>query len=92
MSGTEIAADAAKVATDALEAAPAIEAGVTTVSGDIQTGHPLTAASDAASALSSTLSTVAASGTIGNKDTAHVTLASELAGLLSKFLALLADL
>lgn len=92
MSGTEIAADAAKVATAAVEAAPAVEAGVTAVTGDIQAKHPLAAASDAAAALSTTLSAVAQSGTLGNKDTAHVSLGSELAALLSKFLAAIASL
>lgn len=90
MSESEIAADAVNVATAAVEAAPGIKSGVAAVAGDIQSNHPLAAASDAAATLSTTLSTVAQSGTIGHNDTAHVTLASELAALLSKFLAILA--
>lgn len=92
MSGTEIATDAAKVAIEAVAESPTIEAGVTTVTADIQAKQPLAAASDAAASLSTTLSDVASSGTIGNKDAVHVSLASELAGLLSKFLAILAKL
>ena len=92
MSGTEIVNDAAKVAVEAVEESPVIEAGVTAVTGDIKAGNALAAASDAASSLSTTLSDVASSGNIGNNDAAHVSIASELAGLLSKFLAALAKL
>jgi len=92
MSESQIEGDVTKAATAAVEAAPAVEAGVQQVTTDLQADHPLAAASDAAAAISSTLSTVASSGTIGNNDVTHVTWASELAGLLSKFLAILAKL
>lgn len=87
MSESEITSDVAKVATAAVEAAPDINTGVTTVESDIKADHPLSAAADAATALSATLSDVAKSGSIGSADAVHVNWASELAALIGKFLS-----